>query len=296
MTGDYLSSSLTGPSDIAKSEVLLRFVQISDTHLFQGTVADKLKKYLESDSLPAAVRADLELVTQAPSGLTTINRVIEHINQIPVKLDFVLHTGDVGFDPETSEEYAPIKQIFAQLTAPAYYLPGNHDTSQFLQTYFSHLGQTQSTFDYEIPNREVQIVCIDSSVGFLTDDQLVWLEARIAGDDSRPLVIALHHNLISYGERLGDMVLLRNHTQVRRILQKAKHRLRGVFYGHMHVLLDVVEDGITYYCCPTTWTHMDIYPYADVSKTWDNTKMVGFNLVTITTSQTLVRRILFPFA
>jgi hypothetical protein len=55
--------------------------------------------------------------------------------------------------------------------------------------------------------------------------------------------------------------------------------------------LDVVLDGITYYCCPSGWVQFDVFPYADVSKGNDGTSLVGINVVTITRNATFVRRI-----
>jgi Icc protein len=298
MTNDYISAVLTQPDDIEKPEVLLRFVQISDTHVFDGLLADKTGKYSQLDRLPEGIReavARLEVgqAVDNPQLRKAVNRVVERINQLPFDPDFVLHTGDVAFDPDRHEEYSAIKEIFSQMSAPVYFLPGNHDTSQFLQEHLSHLDQIKPTFDYVIPDDQVQILCLDSSTGALVNEQLAWLEQQLTGGDSRPLVVALHHNLVSYGEFFGDLVMLRNHKEVRDLLQTAKDRLRGVFYGHMHMILDVVQGGITYYCCPSSWTQFDVYPYVDASKAHDNSTLVGFNLVTLTNTQTLVRRIVF---
>lgn len=295
MPADYVQNSLTNPNlETVEDEVLLRFVQVSDTHIFDSTTSQRLKKYSDQAQLPPGIleamkRLEIDLPETADTPHSA-KVILERINALPLDIDFVLHTGDVGFDPEDGAEYAPIKQIFANSRFPVYFIPGNHDSSDDLQQHLSHLEAMQPTFDYEIPHPHVQIVCLDSSRGIFNEQQLAWLEARITADDERPLIVALHHNLISYGEFFGDMVILRNHAAARAILQKAKARLRGVFYGHMHMILDVVLDGITYYCCPSGWVQFDVFPYADVSKGNDGTSLVGINVVTITRNATFVRR------
>lgn len=285
------------------NNVLLRFVQISDTHLAQSSEA-RLAKYNDPANIPPQfAELILKMRSAAPQMLSaqsasptdaqvfqSARRMVEEINALPVDLDFVLHTGDVAFDPETDEEYEPIKALFSPLRFPIYFQPGNHDHSAFLQKHLSHLPESLPTFDYEIPNDHVQIVCMDSSIGWFTDAQLTWLEARVRAADERPLVVTLHHNVVSYQDFFGDGVILTNHSDVRAILASAKSRLRGVFYGHMHMSMDTIQDDIPYFCAPSGYMQFDVFPGSDNTRGVERT-LPGYNLVTIMQDGTHVRRL-----
>lgn len=286
---------------MTEQDVLLRFVQISDTHLADAAISEKTRKYTESPVVPAQVKAIFQQLATNQGDLApyqrdraaiirSIEATIARINGLPVPLDFVLHTGDVCFDPTSAEAYAPVQDLFAGLDAPIYYMVGNHDDSQMLQQALSHLDSVKPTFDYEIPHAHMQIICLETAVGHLTERQLAWLDERLAADE-RPALVAMHHNPVSYGEFFGDLVILRNHAALRDLLGRAQGRLRGVFYGHMHIGLDVVQAGISYHCCPSLWTQFDVFPHAPATRGNDGSNIVGFNLVTITTEQTFVRRI-----
>jgi Icc protein len=289
------------------SNVLLRFIQISDSHLTQNS-DERLARYSDPTQIPPQF-ADLILKMRqvAPQLLrsgaaqgtgdlvfASARRFVEEVNALPVDVDFVLHTGDVAFDPEQAEEYAPIKEVFSHLRFPIFYQPGNHDQSAQLQSYLSHLPDVLPTFDYEIPHPAVQIVCLDSSVGVLTDGQLEWLDERVTSADSRPLIVTLHHNPVSYNDFFGDGVILRNHPAMRAVLAQAKDRLRGVFYGHMHMAMDTLQDGIAYFCCPSTYMQFDVFPGSDATRGNEVQSLPGFNLVTITRDATHVRRLRYP--
>jgi Icc protein len=288
------------------SEVLLRFIQVSDTHLAHSSAA-RLARYNDPQSVPPQF-ADLILKmrqvapqmvqqddTQAAGAYVfeSGRRLIEEINALPVDVDFILHTGDVAFDPDDDTEYLPIKELFSSSRFPVYYQPGNHDHSAYLQQHLSHLNDVLPTFDYELPTPNVQVICLDSSLGFLNDGQLEWLQSRIASGDTRPLIVTLHHNIVSYGDFFGDGVILRNHDEAHAILKSARPRLLGVFYGHMHMSMDTVQDDIHYFCCPSTYMQFDVFPGSDSTRGVETQSLPGFNLVTVMSDSLHVRRLHF---
>jgi 3',5'-cyclic-AMP phosphodiesterase len=87
------------------------FVQISDTHI--GPTQDYERHGYAS--YPCA------------------ERLVELLNNLPVKPEFVIHTGDVVTEPDP-RSYRLAAELFARLELPIYYVNGNHDTAARNQT------------------------------------------------------------------------------------------------------------------------------------------------------------------
>ncbi len=80
----------------------LSFVQISDTHIgFDKPANTHVKE--------------------------TLTKAINAINALPTQPSFVIHTGDITHLSKPAE-FDQAKQLFAQLKAPLFTLPGEHDT------------------------------------------------------------------------------------------------------------------------------------------------------------------------
>lgn len=99
-----LTSCKVGNSQSQKvsNSAALSFVQISDTHIgFDKPANTHVKE--------------------------TLNKAIQAINSLPTQPAFVIHTGDITHLSKPAE-FDQAKQIFAQLKAPLFTLPGEHDT------------------------------------------------------------------------------------------------------------------------------------------------------------------------
>src|SRR5438132_9640844 len=83
----------------------MRFVHITDTHV--GPTPD-----YRLHGFP---------------GLPTLEALVERVNNLPFKPDFILHTGDVT-DDGSEASYALAKPVLENLKAPVYYVVGNHDS------------------------------------------------------------------------------------------------------------------------------------------------------------------------
>ena len=63
----------------------------------------------------------------------------------------------------------------------------------------------------------------------VSQEQLHWLEKICTADDSRPMVVGIHHHTIPLLTSL-DRIRIENGEDLHAVLLKAKDRLRGVFY------------------------------------------------------------------
>lgn len=258
-----------------RSSALLRFVHISDTHISNDP------GYTHAEADYTALQGARELVRQ--------------INALPFTPDFVLHTGDVAFDP-FEEAYLAAREVLSAIKYPVYYLTGNHDNAEMLQRVFLGRSEILPTFDYQFEVNGVQVVCLDSSrpaqyaQGVLLPEQLEWVERIVSAPDSRPLVVAIHHNILPVGAPFWDTFMrLSNGEDFHRLMVRAKDRLRGVFGGHVHMSTDTYVDGVLYATVPSSWYQLECWP-GQSHIIEDRGAEPGFHVVTITRAQTHIRR------
>ena len=260
---------------------LLTFVHISDTHI-------------HTDESYTGDHA-------AYSSVAGARALVRAVNSLPFEPDFILHTGDVAYDP-IPEAYSFIADIFALLHYPVYYVAGNHDDGDTLQSILMSRAQSEivTPLHYEFEHKGVQIVCVDSNgpaqipAGNVTAEQLAWLDRLCAAaDDDRPMLVAIHHNPLQTGiPWLDDFMSINNSEAFHQILVKARHRLRGVFYGHIHQQTDSLKDGILYSSAASSWVQFQSYPAMDETAV-DTGARPGFSVVTVSREQTYVRRYWF---
>lgn len=274
------------------ADIVLQFIHISDTHILKpGQTHDF------SDIAPEWETYARQVMAMPYDTRAAAQVMVREINTLPARVDFVLHTGDVYNDPTSATDYELVSELFAPIKYPVHYLPGNHDVLAHLQTGLRK-QEASAAFDYEFEVNGVQIVCLDSNdrsgqypahSGWLSDNQLAWLDAICGAADSRPLVVALHHPPFSIDSPPLDNLRLYNGDALHRILLKARDRLRGVYFGHIHHPIDIVQDGILYSSASSGWYQFAAWPAYNTGAIIEQATP-GFSLVTITNERVFVRR------
>lgn len=169
-----------------------------------------------------------------------LERAIATLNALEPQPDLILATGDL-VDTGAPEEYARLAGLVDALRAPLFLLPGNHDAREALRAAFplaSYLP-AGSHLSYVLERPGLRIVALDTTQagregGYLDDERLAWLEARL-GEDARPALIAMHHPPLITGiagmDALGFVGLagfgavVERHPQVVRVVTGHVHRL-----------------------------------------------------------------------
>jgi len=90
----------------------LTFVHLSDSHLVT-----------DPDSVG----------TGFVSALAATEALLREIEAQPAPIEFLLNTGDVNHDPRREDDYRRTLELYSRLDVPVYFLPGNHDRSDWLQ-------------------------------------------------------------------------------------------------------------------------------------------------------------------
>lgn len=268
--------------------VLLQFVHISDTHLLLPG------QKLDLSDVPPVLETYAQQVLSLPYDSHAVaESLIREIAALPVKPDFVLHTGDVAAQVQSQDDYGYIIDVLSRIPYPVHYVPGNHDDPDGLRR--ATRGEDAPPY-YSFEANGVVFACLDSAShpaiphgGGVDAEQLGWLEGLCAADDERPLVVALHHHPLSIGVPWLDTLILHDGDALHRVLRKAGPRLRGVFHGHIHYAMDMVRDGILYSSAASAWCQFTGWP-GHRAATLDTHIDPGFSLVTITAETTFVRR------
>lgn len=281
------------------SEILVRFAHISDTHITrEDDQPFRPEHYSERMiGIIEAMRAKRSAAPTAPAVLPRVasQRLVEEVNRLPFRLDFVLHTGDIMTDP-IPEEYDAAHAILSQINAPVYYLAGNHDNLHGIQSFLSRNGVVHEPYDYTVEINGVVLVCMDSAThgtdhaGHFSQEQIDWLRDICTADDSRPIVVGIHHPVLRFNMHFLDMLITDNGEAVHEVLKLAGSRLRGVFSGHIHEEIDIYQDGILYSFASGPHTQSNLFPGIEEMGSFTAAPNPGFSVVTVTTTGTFIRR------
>jgi 3',5'-cyclic-AMP phosphodiesterase len=229
-----------------------RVAQITDTHVFH----------------------DLGCPDRMRAFLATFRKVVG-------TPDLVLHTGDIIYDAlkadrdDVTKQWALWAELARELPSPPLYALGNHDVWGKGPASDEKYGKSWASDELKMPGRFYaatrggwRFIVLDSThpipTGWYTakidDPQRDWLERELASTPkTMPIAIVSHIPLISgavlqwattegdtfafsqslmHGDSHAIQAILRKHANVKLCLS-----------GHLHLLDQVVYDGITYMGC-----------------------------------------------
>ncbi len=254
------------------------FLQISDTHI--GPAAD----FSRHGHYP----------------LPCAQRVVEVINTLPTRPDFVIHTGDVVDDPDpVSYQFAA--ETFAELSAPIYYVNGNHDTAADINLHLSMgprilADDDGSCLSYTFEVKGYRFLILDAHGpdeidpnGHLPDSQLELI-AQEATPTGPPLVVFVHFPVLPLNSVwMDENMLILNGEELHQALLPARNRLRGVFHGHVHQAMQSIRDGISYNSVASVFDQFAAWPN-DLVTSYDFDHEPGYNFVHLLPGQTIVHQ------
>ena len=254
------------------------FVHISDSHI--GPSADYAR--------------------HGHRALPCLEKVIDIIQSLPQKPDFVVHTGDVVTDPHPAS-YELAAETMARLDVPVYYVTGNHDRARDLHHYFP-MGPKRDAYDdpdllaYTFDVKGHRFMVVDARAedeidphGWLTQKQLDFVRREVR-QPGPPLTIFMHYPIVPINSTWIDAyMMVINGAALHQILAPARARIRGVFYGHIHQNVQIFRDGIMYTGVASLFSQFSGWPNADVIG-FDPEHPPGYNFVHLLPEQTIVHQ------
>ena len=205
-----------------------------------------------------------------------IEKVISSVNQLPMKIECVIHTGDIT--QEKLHVDSTVKnaiELFAKFKMPVHFLPGNHDILQndydrTKKSYIEHFGDLFSYREYNgvvfltLFTEPLARAFIDS-----TYDPLEELENMLDRTDGKPVIVC-HH-----APSVGDFYRNKMHKGWG-VEEKRKwvdvlnsYNVKALIAGHFHRDEHHWLGEIPLYVCSPVSAHWDrqltyrIYHYKD---------------------------------
>ncbi|GAO39199.1 putative hydrolase [Sphingomonas changbaiensis NBRC 104936] len=209
------------------------FLQISDTHLGFNKPAN-------------------------PDPLGTLKEVIAKAKALPVRPDFIIHTGDVTH-LATPEQFDLAQQMLGEFGVPIHVVPGEHDIVDgndprpFLDR-FGRAARGEGWYSFDAGGAHFvalvnSIHLGDRGMGTLGEAQLAWLGQDLAGRSaSTPIIVFAHFPLwdlySDWGWGTADgaqaLSLLKRFGSV------------TVLNGHIHQVQQKIEGDLTFHTARST--------------------------------------------
>lgn len=176
----------------------------------------------------------------APDAAAELERAVAHLLRLPARPDVTLVTGDCA-NGGTLAEYERFRAILRPLPMPVYVVPGNHDDRRQMLEIFGPQGSDAlpGFVQYVADDGPVRLIALDTNVpqrneGFLCEQQLEWLDARLAEAPDRPTILFMHHPPFLTGMKAMDEIGLTNADAFGAIV--ARHpQVERIVAGHIHL-------------------------------------------------------------
>ncbi|MES2042782.1 MAG: metallophosphoesterase [Pseudomonadota bacterium] len=193
-----------------------------------------------------------------PDARATLREAVAKVVAMPVKPDFIIHTGDIT-QLSRDSEFDDADQILRETGIKTFYVPGEHDMldegagKAFLDRYGKgSMGAGWFSFDHGGAHF-IGLVNVANlkpgGMGSLGADQLAWLKKDVAGlPASTPIIVFAHIPLwtvyAEWGWGTDDaaqaLTLLRRFGSV------------TVLNGHIHQIVQKVEGRMTFHTARST--------------------------------------------
>lgn len=183
---------------------------------------------------------------------------IAHVNRLDPQPDAVLLTGDLA-DKGQREAYAHLREILADLRAPYYVIPGNHDRHEEFRRAFAdqaYLPAGGPFILFAIETLPLRLVALDSVVpgrtrGNVCEERLAWLDRTLAERPDAPTLVVMHHAPFVTGLPHWDDVGMDGIEALERVI--ARHpQVERVLCGHVHRSTQIRFGGTIASSCPST--------------------------------------------
>jgi Icc protein len=166
--------------------------------------------------------------------------------------DAILATGDLVHD-ETRAGYERLAAALGEWDMPVYCLAGNHDAPE---TMVDVMREPPFHTDGGTQLGNWTLIMLSSHVpgddgGYLSEDELRFVETRLADRDCEHALICLHHQPVEMGSAWLDGVGLRNAEHFLNTLDCFTN-VRGIVWGHVHQASDRRRKGVRLMSTPST--------------------------------------------
>jgi 3',5'-cyclic AMP phosphodiesterase CpdA len=190
---------------------------------------------------------------EASDGYDTLiatERALGHAVQLFPDSAFIVITGDLANWGERAA-YLKLQSLLHRIEMPVYLMIGNHDNrANFLRVFGSRHPFALPYIQYVDTVGDYRLIFLDSQTpgthgGAFTPDRLAWIDRQLTEAD-RDVLLFMHHHPVAVGAPSLDAKGLRNWPEFHTILARHRHKIRHIFHGHCHTLLQGNVAGISF--------------------------------------------------
>lgn len=184
-------------------------------------------------------------------------RILEEAKKL--NPDKVVITGDFCFrDPQPSI-YEWVKAQLAEQELTIEFISGNHDDPRLLAELLGKAAYLQGDeLYYRRHWAQRAVFFLDSTVGVVSQEQLVWLAAELQATPT-PVLVFVHHPPVDAGVPFMDSKhYLKNREELMGILLAHGHPV-NVYCGHYHVEKTINRANVTVQITPSCFVQVDQY-------------------------------------
>ncbi len=210
----------------------MRIIQLTDIHLPEGG----------EDTMGIDIRSNFKSVLSA----------IE--NEQP---DHVVVTGDLCFHKGSRKIYEVIKMKLDKLDLPYSLICGNHDNPETLASVFNieHLLVGEELF-YKRKLGNKTALFLETSRGFVSDQQLSWLDKELSQLKGTALIFMHHPPLLAGVPHMDNQYALQNMVEVQQLLFSYPTMIT-IFCGHYHVEKTLCLNNLVVHISPSVFFQID---------------------------------------
>ena len=196
--------------------------------------------------------ADPETELMGVNVLASLRRVLTEARADTPRPDLVIATGDLVHD-ESVAGYRRLAEAFAELNAPVYCLPGNHDDPALMREI---LVDESARYAGEWRAGAWQVILLDSTqpnetAGYLPREELERLHACLQRRPELHALVCLHHPPVKIGSPWMDAMGLQNGDEFFESIS-GYPQVRGIVWGHNHQEFEAERRGVRLLGTPST--------------------------------------------
>jgi 3',5'-cyclic AMP phosphodiesterase CpdA len=193
-----------------------------------------------------------------PNALGTLQEAIDKVIDLPLRPDFMIHTGDITHLSKP-KQFDDADGVIAQARLDVHYVPGEHDVVDEAQgrAYLDRYGRDAKgagwyAFDHGGVHFIGLVNVVDlkaGGMGNLGAEQIAWLRDDLAGRSaSTPIVLFAHIPLWTIAPEWG----WGTEDSAQALALLARFGSVTVLNGHIHQLMQKVEGNVTFHTARST--------------------------------------------
>ena len=176
-----------------------------------------------------------------PGSRERIEKVIKSVNQLPMDIECIIHTGDIT--QEKLEVDSTVKSaitLFSQFKMPIHFLPGNHDIlrnryNETKQSYIKNFGSLNTFQNYKgVVFLLIYTEPLARSFADTSYNPLLELESGLKQANGKPVIVFHHTPSVEdfYRNKMHSGWKMELRDKWVNILNQ--HNVKAVITGHFH--------------------------------------------------------------